>query len=248
MDHRKRNQLLGCMHAHNELTFLTRLLLFSQNPVSEGELHDHAQSSQMWCVLQLLAGKLYETWNMLGERFSLSENTGKKDDIIAAIEEQHRVSLTWLRQYFSNRGINRKAIVLLRNKTAFHYDGLDMGQAVKNLAPDESTFHIAQHPANSLYWLGSAVVFRTIFAEIAVVANPATSRTYHERVEDGLLLLINDVGDANFHLHQILYGLITVLVEDVLGQPLGSGDLTTIDGAPTSRQVALCPWLDIPAT
>jgi hypothetical protein len=37
IDHRKRNQLLGCMHAHNELTFLNRLLLFSQNSVIEGK-------------------------------------------------------------------------------------------------------------------------------------------------------------------------------------------------------------------
>ena len=39
IDHRKRNQLLGCMHAHNELTFLNRLLLFPQNSVTEGNLH-----------------------------------------------------------------------------------------------------------------------------------------------------------------------------------------------------------------
>jgi hypothetical protein len=58
MGSRKRNQLLGCMHAHNELTFLNRLLLLSQNSVSDGELHGYTQSSQMWCMLQLLAGKL----------------------------------------------------------------------------------------------------------------------------------------------------------------------------------------------
>jgi hypothetical protein len=66
---RLRNQLLGCMHAHNELAALNRILMFSMNKTGDGELHDSAQPVQMWCLLQLLAGKLVETWNMLNERF-----------------------------------------------------------------------------------------------------------------------------------------------------------------------------------
>jgi hypothetical protein len=249
MDLRKRNQMLGCMHAHNELTFLNRLLLFSQNSVSEGELHDQAQSSQMWCVLQLLAGKLYETWNMLAGRFSLSEKAAQQDAVITGLAAQHHASLKWLREYFSAKGVNSKPIVMLRNNTAFHYGGLDMGQAVKNLTPEEKTFHIAQHPVNALYWIGSAVVFGTIFAEIALTANPTNTRTYVERVQGGFNLLLNDVNEANFHLHEVLYGLIKGLLEDALGHPLGAGDVTTIDDVPTSRQVALSPWVDVtPAT
>ena len=246
MDLRKRNQLLGCMHAHNELTFLNRMLLFSQNSVSEGELHDQAQSSQMWCLLQLLAGKLYETWKMLAKRFSVSEKAGKQDAVIRALDAQQRVSLIWLREYFSGKGVNSKSIVMLRNNTAFHYGGLDVGQAVTNLAPEEKTFHLAQHPVNTLYWIGSAVVFGTIFAEIALKANPADARTHVERVQGGLDLLINDVNQAKFYLPQLLYGLIKGLLEDALGQPLGAGVVTTIDDVP---KVALSPWVDVtPAT
>ena len=58
---RLRNQLVGCMHAHNELTILNRLLMFSMNKTADGELHDSAQSVQMWCLLQVLAAKLVET-------------------------------------------------------------------------------------------------------------------------------------------------------------------------------------------
>jgi hypothetical protein len=52
------------MHAHNELTILNRMLMFT-----DGELHNSAQSVQMWCMLQILAAKLFETWIMLAERF-----------------------------------------------------------------------------------------------------------------------------------------------------------------------------------
>ena len=43
--------------------------MFSMNDTGEGELHDASQSVQMWCLLQVLSGKLFETWNMLVERF-----------------------------------------------------------------------------------------------------------------------------------------------------------------------------------
>src|SRR5258705_8814498 len=66
---RVRNQFVGCMHAHNELTILNRLLMFAMNDTGDGELHDSAQSVQMWCLLQILAAKLVETWDMLNERF-----------------------------------------------------------------------------------------------------------------------------------------------------------------------------------
>lgn len=49
------------MHAHNELTTLNRLLLFAMNDTGDSELHNLAQSVQMWCVLRILAAKLFET-------------------------------------------------------------------------------------------------------------------------------------------------------------------------------------------
>src|ERR1700722_2856718 len=137
--------------------------------------------------------------------FSLREGR-KQDAVIRALDAQQRVSLIWLREYFSGKGVNSKSIVMLRNNTAFHYGGLDVGQAVTNLAPEGKTFHLAQHPVNTLYWIGSAVVFGTIFAEIALKANPADARTHVERVQGGLDLLINDVNQANFYLPQLLYG------------------------------------------
>jgi hypothetical protein len=119
----------------------------------------------------------------------------------------------------------------VRNKTAFHYEGLDMGQAVKNLGHRENTFHVAQHPVNALYWIGSAVVFRTIFAKIAAAAKPAKDRSHGERVEEGFRILEDDVEKANFHLHLVLYGLIKRMIEDPLGHSLGGGEVTNIEGA-----------------
>ena len=97
---RRRNQLFGCMHAHNELSFLNRLLLFTQNSTSDGELHDQAQSIQMWCALQILAGKLFETWQMLARRILRAKPA---DPIIVASCPDHRAALAWLHGYFGDR-------------------------------------------------------------------------------------------------------------------------------------------------
>jgi hypothetical protein len=89
VSNRLRNQFVGCMHAHNELTTLNRLLMFTMNDTGDGELHNSAQSVQMWCMLQLLAAKLFETWVMVNERFLRSN----PPDVVARLEPAHQASL-----------------------------------------------------------------------------------------------------------------------------------------------------------
>jgi hypothetical protein len=50
------------------------------------ELHNSAQSVQMWCMLQILAAKLVETWVMLTERFLRSN----PPDLVARHRAEHR--------------------------------------------------------------------------------------------------------------------------------------------------------------
>ena len=95
---RLRNQFVGCMHAHNELTILNRLLMFTMNDTGNSELHNSAQSAQMWCMLQILAAKLFETWAMLTERFLRSN----PPDVVARLEPAQQESLQWLTDYFGN--------------------------------------------------------------------------------------------------------------------------------------------------
>ena len=134
---RRRNQLFGCMHAHNELSFLNRLLMFAQNATAEGELHDQAQSIQMWCILQILAGKLFESWLMLVQRVLRGRTA---DPILGVLCPAHAASLDWLRSYFGEKNLKNSAIKIIRDKTAFHYDGLELGRAINHLAARENTF------------------------------------------------------------------------------------------------------------
>ena len=59
------------------------------------------------------------------------------------------------------------ALKIIRDKTAFHYDRINITEAAANLAAGENSIYLAQHPANSLYYMGSALVFRAALAMTA---------------------------------------------------------------------------------
>ena len=240
---RRRNQLFGCMHAHNELSFLNRLLMFAQNATAEGELHDQAQSIQMWCILQILAGKLFESWLMLVQRVLRGRTA---DPILDVLCPEHTASLVWLRSYFGEKNLKNSALKIIRDKTAFHYDGLELGQAINHLAARENTVHLADHPANTLYYLGSAVGFRAIFTLIADRATPAAGRSFDERMSAGIDIVMEDVKTANWHIHLVLYGLTKAMMEEAFGGPLAEPpEITTIPNAPAPDIIGLPPWVAI---
>jgi hypothetical protein len=246
LDNRRRNQLIGCMHAHNELTVLNRIFMFGLNPVREGEPAHSAGAVQMWCLLQVLTGKLYETWMMLIKRFLSAQ---PEDPALAALAPQHRASLDWLKEYFgdSEAALKQSPLRIIRDKTAFHYDKLNLVETVHNLGPRENAIYLAQHPANALYYLGSATVFRAIFAFITDRSEDTSTLTHHERVTRGSSIATEDGKHANIHMHLLLYGLIESLLEQTVGKPLESLSQVRIliQGAPDPDTMKLPPFVDM---
>jgi hypothetical protein len=245
LPNRQRNQLVGCMHAHNELTVLNRVLMFSLNDVGEGELHNDAHGVQMWCVLQVLIGKLFETWNMLGERFLKAT---PEDAAVARLSADHKENLAWLKNYFGLPDqLKETPLRTIRDKTAFHYDKLNLDQAVDNLAAAECRVYLAQHPANTVYYAGSALVFRTVFAAIADKATDTANMTSTERMKKGVDITLAHVNEVNLCLHGVLYGLIEPLLNEVLGKPAEEVEQVRIQvlDAPKPTRVALPMFVDI---
>jgi len=241
LGNRQRNQLVGCMHAHNELVALNRLLMFSLNAVGEGELHDAAQGVQMWCVLQVLVGKLYETWNMLRERFMKAQ---PEDPALTVLTPKQRASLEWLKNYFGEDKQKTNALWTIRDKTAFHYDKLNLEQAMQETGDEAHRVYLAQHPANSLYYAGSALIFQTVFAMIADQATDTSKMTSVERMREGVKIALHDVNHANMHMHEVLYGLIYGFLKPSLNAEQQQVRVQIKD-APKSTQVALPMFLDI---
>jgi hypothetical protein len=246
LDNRLRNQLMGCMHAHNELTVLNRIFMFGTNAAGDGELADSADSVQMWCLLQVLTGKLYETWVMVIKRFLAAR---PEDAALTGLRPEHRASLNWLKSYFgdSEAALKQSPLRIIRDKTAFHYDKLNLAEAARCLGLYENRIYLAQHPANSLYYLGSAAVFRAIFAKIADTSSDTRKLAHSERVARGAQISTEDAKHANYHMHLLLYGLIEQLLERAIGKPLASLDQVRIpvQGAPDPDVLKLPTFIDI---
>ena len=242
LDVRRRNQLVGCMHAHNELTALNRILMFSMNNTGVGELHDSAQSVQMWCLLQVLAAKIYETWIMLSERLLKASPV---DPALTKLSPEHRASLTWVTDYFASGRSN--VLRIIRDKTAFHYDKLNMDDAIFGLSARENVVYLAEHPANSLYYIGSSLVFRSVFAMIADGAQDTAALTHGERTNLGFRIACEEVRNANLHVHLLLYGLIENLLETTLGKPIHEMEQVRIpiQDAPDPDHVGLPTFIHI---
>lgn len=243
LSNRERNQLIGCMHAHNELTVLNRLFMCTiEYPQDADELHSSAQTVQLWCLLQVLVGKIFESWKMLRDRF-LGANP--VDPMVAALSAEHRECLTWLEKYFDTKD---NALATIRDKAAFHYDKLNTEHAISALGPKEDIIYLAQQPINTLYYLGSSLVFRTLFAMIADNEDGVAVGSRGDRTQLGLNTAIRDASQANVNLHRVLYGLIEALLEKAEGKPLHTLKQKRIDikGAPDPDTVRLPLFLDIP--
>jgi hypothetical protein len=236
------------MHAHNELTALNRILLFSMNDTGDGELHDSAKSVQMWCILQVLAAKLFETWIMLIERFLKAK---PEDRTLASLKDKPKASLDWLKGYFGVDPLKNNSLKTIRDKTGFHYDkNVNLKEAAANLGGGENSVYLAQHPANGLYYVGSALVFRTVFAMIADKAGSSLDESHGDRASRGFEIASEDAKLVNWHMHVLLYGLIEPLLERVVGCPLDSLDQVRIDvsDAPDPEMVGLPAFIDIGPT
>lgn len=114
------------------------------------------------------------------------------------------------------------------------------------MAERENVVHLAEHPANTLYYLGSAVAFRAIFSLIADRAKPPGGRSFDERLGDGFGIAVEDVKAANWHQHQVLYGFIKAMMEEVFVDQLRADpEITTVANPPSPEIIGLPPWVDM---
>jgi hypothetical protein len=82
--------------------------------------------------------------------------------------------------------------------------------------------------------MGSALMFRAIFAMIADKADGAANGSHEERVIKGTKIALDDASKANWHLHTLLYGLTQLLMDDVRGQPT-ENEQVQCSGRPRAR-------------
>ncbi len=122
-----------------------------------------------------------------------------------------------------------------------------MTEAIHSLGLHENAIYLAQHPANALYYLGTAAVFRAIFAMIADKSGDTGNLTHGARTLRGTQIAPGDVKQTNFHMHLVLHGLIEQLLERAIGKPIHIIDQLriSVQGAPDPDAMTLPTFIDI---
>jgi hypothetical protein len=113
-----------------------------------------------------------------------------------------------------------------------------------DLSPAECRVYLAEHPANTLYYAGSALVFRTVFSTIADKAEDTANLTGPERMKRGVDITLADVNEANLHLNNVLYGLIKNLLGSTLDNNEDQSRIQILE-APKPTTVGLPMFVDV---
>ena len=82
---------------------------------------------------------------------------------------------------------------------------------------------------------------------IADKAGAAANVSRAERVHRGTKIALDDAAKVNLHMHTLLYGLIKLLMDDVMGQPAENEQQVRINvlDAPPPERVGIPAFIDI---
>ena len=144
--------------------------------------------------------------------------------------------------------IENSVLSIIRDKSAFHYDkDLDLDEAVADVSDEERRVYLAQHPINGLYYLGSSLVFRTVFAMIADKSGDTSDMSQIERMQKGIKIALADLNKVNIHFNGILYGIISSALD--APEPLAKPErlLIPVIDAPKTKSVGLPMFVDVDA-
>lgn len=143
----------------NEITMLYKFIVFSNN-YKEGETILIAQNVQSFFLIKLLAGKLYEGWDMLRKSYFQSKLSKQYEGMLSA---KGKESIGSIKSYFGERNLINK----IRNKYAFHYDKEHIMDQLNIIKKDEELdLYLAPDHGNSLYSMAHIISSYALFREV----------------------------------------------------------------------------------
>lgn len=143
----------------NDLNILQKLALFSNNKnTTISEFENKAQNAQTFFVFTILAGKLWEGWQMVYKDFY---SKGLRQEYFDALPEEGREALNFLGKYFSEQNI----IYKIRNKFAFHYGSEEIKEELKANKDENFELILSEFTGNCLFYFANTIVGSAIISE-----------------------------------------------------------------------------------
>jgi hypothetical protein len=143
-------------HLANELTTLTKLLIYSHTD-SNVDVIKKAYTTQASVIARICIGKIFEGWRLL-EGSLFASSLSKKYE--AKLSKAGSEALQNLKRYFGKKNL----ISDIRNRFSFHNPSFRDIKDLLDSIPDEAELHLylgTQH-ANSNYYLSEEIISRAM--------------------------------------------------------------------------------------
>lgn len=141
--------LLGLAHLSNDLTTLTKLLLVLNNNINinnnnpQDEIEAEGNACQLYLIMKILAGKLYEGYSLL-KKYYFSALSKKYSDLLST---EGKNEINEIKKYFSKKN----NLETIRNSYVFHYSLDNLDSAFRQYNSDLKMYIEKNARGNNLY-------------------------------------------------------------------------------------------------
>lgn len=148
-------------HLLDELMILSKCVIFASNTIEAKQgAEKSAQRTQALFFIRILAGKIYEGWQMLNTSYFSSQLSQKYDKLLSNLASE---SIEELKRYFAKNNL----IYEIRNKYAFHYDRKNVEDQLNHITQDETlSMLISEHQGNNLFAFSDTIINSSILNSI----------------------------------------------------------------------------------
>ena len=142
--------------AVDEISLLQKCFGLTVSETCPNESLTIIQQNSAFSLVFLLAGKIYEAWNLLQE--AMIKNQGMRE-FQRHLSSETKKAFDQIKKYFSKSNI----IERIRNKASFHYDhDLFKQELAMCKYPEMNRFFLAEQSGNCHFYIGSFVATSTI--------------------------------------------------------------------------------------
>jgi hypothetical protein len=230
MPSEERSLMLWCGHIHNELVTLLGMYRAVANTPCNSATEREANVMQLMTVTKLIAGKLWEGWNLLRKGFF---GTALSNEYQQLLDEDATNALALLGVYFGKENMLGK----LRNSFSFHYD-FDKLKALPegwDTPPEELTFYVAPVPAISFFSISESIVTKSMYLQIGAGSMDEGVR----KLWDDLSLVINPMIG-------LCLGIFLVMVKQHIGDHNQIDHVVVGVLDPPKREEIVAPFFVVP--
>jgi hypothetical protein len=208
----------------NDLNWLTKLMMFSINPVDGPPMRADVNRSLTMFLMRLLAGRLHEGWRMIRGKPFWDIYRRYEKELVIETEQNLRA----LKAYFGKAGCT---VEKMRNKMGFHSDVELFKEGYKAFPPDEIfTDYCAEAQGHDYY---SAADMVNIFA-MTILLPKVDWRTAYRQMVDEILTVCKQLTD-------VIRDMMDVFRARYIGATLGNleKDKVVIENAPNADEVTI---------